>query len=253
MKKHFISGVISGALVFGTIGVFAGQYIATDNPYPVQLNGQNINLEGYQINDYTYFKLRDIADATGGFDVSFQNDTIQLSKDGYVYNTDKLEFTDTIKEYFLSYGIRIPEFDQTTLNSDEFVRDFVFYYYTGIGNVDSPLYHNGYFDWSVDTVKNQYKLLFGTEMPDYYPLDTDPSPYYPPVIYNNGYYEIMASDYGDEAYFFDSYTETSTGLELHYLNTDYSGTDIFGQVIFVLTKADNANGYIIESKTYIDY
>ena len=79
MKKQFIAGIIVGSILSGAIGVFAGQYMATSNPFPVQLNGTNISLEGYNINDNTYFKLRDIADAVGGFTVGFNNNTIQLS------------------------------------------------------------------------------------------------------------------------------------------------------------------------------
>lgn len=72
--------------MFGVAGVFAAQYAATGNPFPIQLNGQSVELEGYNINDNTYFKLRDIADVVGGFSVDFQNNTIRLSKDGYVYD-----------------------------------------------------------------------------------------------------------------------------------------------------------------------
>lgn len=79
MKKNFITGVVIGGLIFGSAGVFAGQYTATDNPFPVQLNGKDVSLTGYNINDQTYFKLRDIADTVGGFDVNFENDTISLS------------------------------------------------------------------------------------------------------------------------------------------------------------------------------
>lgn len=78
MKKRFIVGFICGALLFGITGVFAGQYIAIENTYPVQVNGNNVDLEGYQINDYTYFKLRDIGNKVG-FNVDFQNDTILIN------------------------------------------------------------------------------------------------------------------------------------------------------------------------------
>lgn len=81
MKKQFITGVVIGGMTFGAAGVFAGQYMATENPFPVQLNGTNISLEGYNINDNTYFKLRDIADAVGGFTVGFENNTIILTSD----------------------------------------------------------------------------------------------------------------------------------------------------------------------------
>lgn len=80
MKNKFITGFVCGAVVFGMIGAFAAQYSATDNPFPVKLNGQDINIEGYNINDETYFKLRDIADAVGGFGVSFNDNTIQIFK-----------------------------------------------------------------------------------------------------------------------------------------------------------------------------
>lgn len=83
MKKTTIAAFVSGALLFGTVGVFAGQYVATENPFPVKLNGNNVSLEGYNINDETYFKLRDIADTVGGFSVGFEDNTIQLTKDGY--------------------------------------------------------------------------------------------------------------------------------------------------------------------------
>lgn len=78
MKKRFIAGFVCGALLFGITGVFAGQYIATENTYPIKLNGNDVALEGYQINDYTYFKLRDIGDKVG-FNVDFQNDTILIN------------------------------------------------------------------------------------------------------------------------------------------------------------------------------
>ena len=86
MKKQFITGFVSATLIFGVAGVLAATFTATDNPFPVQLNGEDVQIEGYNIEGSTYFKLRDIADVVGGFDVGFQNDTIQLSKDGYVYD-----------------------------------------------------------------------------------------------------------------------------------------------------------------------
>ena len=107
MKNKFCLGFVCGALLFGTVGAFAVSYVADTNPYPVQLNGENVNIEGYQINDYTYFKLRDIADTVGGFSVDFNNDTIQLAKDGYVYdnsaNVDSMDYSKYIG-YFSKLG-----------------------------------------------------------------------------------------------------------------------------------------------------
>lgn len=79
MKKNFITGFISGAVAFTMAGVFAANMVTTPNTYPVQLDGKNVNIEGYNVDDYTYFKLRDISDAVGGFDVDFKDDTIVLA------------------------------------------------------------------------------------------------------------------------------------------------------------------------------
>lgn len=82
MKKRFITGFVSGAVVFGMLGAMAATYVANDNPFPIKLDGKDVSIEGYNIDDYTYFKLRDIADAVGGFEVDFKDDTIVLnSKD----------------------------------------------------------------------------------------------------------------------------------------------------------------------------
>lgn len=88
MKKNFITGFVLGAMIFGIIGAFAAEYITVANPFPIKLNGTNVNIEGYNINDNTYFKLRDIADAVGGFDVDFVNDEIILTTET---DTDKKE------------------------------------------------------------------------------------------------------------------------------------------------------------------
>lgn len=91
MKRNVIASFIAGAVLFGTVGVFAGQYVATENPFPIQLNGENVDIKGFNIDGSTYFNLRDIANVIGGVDVGFFNGTIQLAKDGYVYDNSTAE------------------------------------------------------------------------------------------------------------------------------------------------------------------
>ena len=79
MKKNFITGFISGAVAFTMVGAFAANMVTTPNTYPVKLDGKDVSIEGYNVDDYTYFKLRDISDAVGGFDVDFNDDTIVLT------------------------------------------------------------------------------------------------------------------------------------------------------------------------------
>ncbi len=79
MKKNFFTGFVSGAVIFSAVGTLAANAIATPNVYPVSLNGENVDIQGYNVDNYTYFKLRDIADAVGGFKVDFKDDTVVLT------------------------------------------------------------------------------------------------------------------------------------------------------------------------------
>ena len=104
IDKNNIICFVSGALLFGTVGAFASYYTATENTFPVQLNGENVSIDGYNIDGSTYFKLRDIANVIGGFDVDFSNNTIQLSKDGYEYTKSNYSYID--KDY--NFSLEIP-------------------------------------------------------------------------------------------------------------------------------------------------
>ena len=76
MKKQFIVGFVAGSVLFGSIGAFASNFTVVPNTFPVVMNGDAISMEGYNMKGNTYFKLRDIADKIGGFDVDFKNNTI---------------------------------------------------------------------------------------------------------------------------------------------------------------------------------
>lgn len=74
-----ITGVIAGIIITCSAGVLAAQYAATDNTFPITYNGNQVSLQGYNIDGSTYFKLRDIADVVGGFNVGFENNMIKLT------------------------------------------------------------------------------------------------------------------------------------------------------------------------------
>lgn len=77
--KKFILGFITGGIICAAVTGLAVEYAVTANPYPVKVDGQAAAIEGYNINDSTYFKLRDVADAVGGFSVDFKDDTIVIN------------------------------------------------------------------------------------------------------------------------------------------------------------------------------
>lgn len=76
--KQLVCSIIIGLFAMFSTSASA-EYIANPNPYPVKVSGQNMQMEGYNINDYTYFKLRDIAAVVGGFDVDFQNGAVMIT------------------------------------------------------------------------------------------------------------------------------------------------------------------------------
>ena len=79
--KKFILGFITGGIICATATGFAVEYAVTANPFPVAVNGPETAIEGYNINDNSYFKLRDVADAVGGFNVGFSDNTITIDTD----------------------------------------------------------------------------------------------------------------------------------------------------------------------------
>lgn len=93
--KKFILGFITGGIICATATGFAVEYAVTANPFPVAVNGTETEIEGYNINDNTYFKLRDVADAVGGFNVGFSDNTITIDTDTTAEPTP----TPTVKPY----------------------------------------------------------------------------------------------------------------------------------------------------------
>jgi hypothetical protein len=75
--KQLIAGILVGITATMSITALA-DYIVNPNAFPVTVNGRAVNLEGYNINDRTYFQLRDIGDKVG-FDVAFDNGTIMIT------------------------------------------------------------------------------------------------------------------------------------------------------------------------------
>lgn len=76
--KSTTLGILIGAVTTLSITALA-DYIVAPNSFPVKVNGQTVQIDGYNINDSTYFKLRDVANAVGGFDVGFNDNTITIA------------------------------------------------------------------------------------------------------------------------------------------------------------------------------
>ncbi len=194
MKKNFITGIIVGGLLFGTVGAFAGQYIATENEFPIELNGAGVYLQGYNIDNSTYFKLRDIADVVGGFDVDFQNNTILLSNNGYSYEKNKSSInTDGCIDVALKITAKKTQ-DNLSLWVDENNNEYI-----ALTDVNSVVMDKGRapFDiWVVSYLNGNWVIKYD-DLTDDYMWENNLSYIYTggQMYTSNGKYFILLSDY----------------------------------------------------------
>lgn len=79
--KKIISGLIMGMLITLSINVFAaGELLINPNPFPIHVDGQEQNLEAYNINGSTYIKLSDIPKATNNvLEVKFDQENKRIN------------------------------------------------------------------------------------------------------------------------------------------------------------------------------
>lgn len=109
--KSTTLGILIGAVTTLSITALA-DYIVNPNTYPVFVDGEKVSIEGYNINDSTYFKLRDIGDKTG-FRVDFANDMILL-------NTSPLP-TPTPQPTVMPASIPLPEVEVEIVDGVQYV------------------------------------------------------------------------------------------------------------------------------------
>lgn len=130
MKKYkqLVTGIVIGSVLTVSISVIA-EYIVNPNPYPVTVDGRKVDIEGYNINDKTYFQLRDVGQAVG-FDVGFENDTITV-------NTQAPVSTPVPSVQPFVSGTRHP-------NIDAWFEDYGNYSFTSDG---LPIYNKDSFGW----------------------------------------------------------------------------------------------------------
>lgn len=92
--RQLLIGIIIGAVIFSGFYVVAEQvYDVLPNHFTIKVDGTEKKIEGYNINGYSYFKLRDIGEQVG-FNVDFKEETILIETQNEVrietsnYNSD---------------------------------------------------------------------------------------------------------------------------------------------------------------------
>lgn len=245
MKKSIIIAFTVGAVTFGSVGVFAGQYVATDNSFPININGKMVHPEGYNINGSTYFKLRDIAKIVG-FDVDFVDNTIMLSTEtaatpepeqatNSIHHSDDNYLDSKDIEFLKQCCTRIPTFNSSDITSSKFATDFVINYYTG---ARSGVTKGEYRCYLEDNVRNTYKMLFGADMPSDVDVKSEALPS------GDMYYLLKPETLNTDLYFVFDIKTTSTGYTVRFVQDPGDNMKVF-----TIEKADNDNGFIITSIT----
>lgn len=88
--KKFISGLITGIIVCLSLTTFAAVSLnVIPNPYSVLINGHKTQVDGYNINESTYLKLRDFEKA--GLKVDFQNNNILITSQTQSINNTEVD------------------------------------------------------------------------------------------------------------------------------------------------------------------
>ncbi len=199
MKRKFITGFICGAVAFGTVGVFAGQFIATENTFPIQLNGENISMDGYNIEGNTYFKLRDISDIVGGFDVGFDNNTIKLSTTNDIASTPTPQPTVEPTPVSLPTVAPITEKEETMATKP----------------LSEVIY--GHWQYNSDTINRYYTISFSDSIVS---KDTGTKKYFGTYEVNNDKVNVTFYEDIKRTTIYEQYTLTYKNGRLYFNNSD---------------------------------
>jgi len=166
--KKIISGLIIGMLITLSINVFAaGELLINPNPFPIHVDGQEQNLEAYNINGSTYIKLSDIPKATNNvlevkFDQENKRININTQKDTEanisLQNTEGEEKVSEIVEQTPD-GLPVQYFDGEPYVN--IMREF----YKKYGNVNNEKFYNIEEKWIPEGKSENYRLKLYTEHP----------------------------------------------------------------------------------------
>jgi len=146
--KKFIIGFIVGALMFGIIPVMAQEGLTVvPNPFPVVIDGVVTEVEGYNINGYTFLKLADFGKA--GLTVKFNETDKQIE----ISSTEKAIITpEPIPDKGDDVVSDVEKFEE---NGYQAIRKDGVVYYLKLSILDKiyPEYNIGYDNGNVFLVK----------------------------------------------------------------------------------------------------
>lgn len=240
--------------------------------------GYTFEALGIQGDSLLYVEIGDSYAFGSSFYVCDKN-SILILLDGVFFKAERGErpsivLTDDGKEFLRAMCYYLPEFAGYASMDEDFWRDFLFFSYTSTGldedGVPVPIYgeaeyvtvyredlgfDEGEIKISETWVREYVQLVFGIEMPEFYPAFENMEPGRTALYYQDGYYYIGVSDFGEVDYQYkdmEVYQErweayAWVSYDVLYINDDWEW-ESEGTVSFHLYSADNSNGFIILGK-----
>ncbi len=97
MNKYFnkqtVMSFILGGIVFSSVGIFAATELSIlPNPYPIVVNGEKADVEGYNIEGRTYLQLRDMTEVLDTT-LNFKDNTIFIDSNININNDSEMNLT----------------------------------------------------------------------------------------------------------------------------------------------------------------
>ena len=177
---------------------------------------------------------------------------------------DSFALSETGKAFLEKMCRYMPDWSDDASLNDEFWRNFLFSSFTCPDMVDGGTAMTVYGEQALvttswgqavkvsreDSVVPYVRLAIGREMPAYSPAIQDVSAGQTLFYFEDGFYYIGLSDFGDVGYSFRGcYPNAVDGATVIF--DAYSGTpdDTIGTVCFTLVPADNENGFTIAAKS----
>ena len=159
--KEFIIGIILGGIIFGSISIFANEvFNVSVNPFKITVNGNEKAIEGYNINGYSYFKLRDIGEQVG-FSVDFNDNTIviETNDNDLLNNSEESIVMDKNNEVSNSYN------NCYWIDENTYIKHGVNYYRWSY-YVSSGLLSNSYLNVVDEMIDNEYNIVLSKRTTD---------------------------------------------------------------------------------------
>lgn len=171
---------------------------------------------------------------------------------------EKFELSEAGEEFLADMCFYLPDFHDSSEFTEEFWHDFIFLSYTGaygdgVEIVEVERKDLGFAEHQVKVSKEEVeayvKLALGIDMPSYEPSFESMNPGETACYYQEGYYYIGVSDFPDYRYEYkNNMLWEDNRFKVEY-TISFQDEENVGSVFFLLSKAQNDNGFILEGKS----